>query len=214
MRLDAPLMPVRANDECARQTPSTNRDNPHAGINRRSCGCRPYEDVLAAWRSTIRREAASATAQRRAEILGTAIPELKLSLDSLEVMEEAMRHFYIKAMVEKSVGAVADWKAVDAAIGPACVDRQGRGGLPSCETIRGQTGWHSASRASAMSGHATLLSTCRSHATCVCHSPRTCASCPKGISSVRPSRLSSNRTAPPGRPEHRRWIAVYSDSKW
>jgi hypothetical protein len=31
-------------------------------------------------------------------------------------MEEAMRHFYIKAMVEKSVGELADWKAVDNAM--------------------------------------------------------------------------------------------------
>src|SRR5262249_32909924 len=30
--------------------------------------------------------------------------------------EEAMRYFYIKAMVEKSAGALADWKAVDNAM--------------------------------------------------------------------------------------------------
>jgi hypothetical protein len=30
--------------------------------------------------------------------------------------EEAMRHFYFKAMIKKSAGEHADWKAVDAAI--------------------------------------------------------------------------------------------------
>ena len=44
------------------------------------------------------------------------MPDLKGSLDSLAVLEEAMRHFYIKAMVEQSLGERADWKAVDAAI--------------------------------------------------------------------------------------------------
>jgi hypothetical protein len=44
------------------------------------------------------------------------LPDVKLSLDSLALMEEVMRHFYIKAMVEKSVGEHADWKSVDAAM--------------------------------------------------------------------------------------------------
>jgi hypothetical protein len=51
-----------------------------------------------------------------AAILGTDLPDLKVSLDSLAVLEETMRHFYIKAMVEKSFGEKADWKAVDAAM--------------------------------------------------------------------------------------------------
>jgi hypothetical protein len=33
-------------------------------------------------------------------MFGTDLPDVKVSLDSLGVMEEAMRHFYIKAMVE------------------------------------------------------------------------------------------------------------------
>jgi hypothetical protein len=33
---------------------------------------------------------------------------VKLSLDSLDVIEEAMRHFYLKAMIEKSAGEHAD----------------------------------------------------------------------------------------------------------
>jgi hypothetical protein len=49
-------------------------------------------------------------------LVGADLPDVKLSLDSLGVMEEAMRHFYIKAMIEKSAGEHADWKAVDAAM--------------------------------------------------------------------------------------------------
>ena len=50
-----------------------------------------------------------------------AMSDLKVSLDSLAVLEQAMRHFYIKAMVEKSLGEKADWKAVDAAMVQAAV---------------------------------------------------------------------------------------------
>ena len=67
-------------------------------------------------KATLQREAARDTAARKAEILGTALPDVKISLDSLGVMEEAMRYFYVKAMVEKSAGEHADWKAVDAAM--------------------------------------------------------------------------------------------------
>ena len=55
-------------------------------------------------------------AAKRAAILGTALPDVSISLDSLAVLEEAMRHFYIKAKVEQSLGEKADWKAVDAAM--------------------------------------------------------------------------------------------------
>jgi hypothetical protein len=55
-------------------------------------------------------------AAKTAAILGTELPDLKASLDSLDVLEQAMRHFYIRAMVQKSMGEKADWKAVDAAI--------------------------------------------------------------------------------------------------
>ena len=65
---------------------------------------------------TLAREAALDVAAKRAAILGTDLPDLKVSLDSLAVLEQAMRHFYIKAMVEKSLGERADWKAVDAAM--------------------------------------------------------------------------------------------------
>jgi hypothetical protein len=49
-------------------------------------------------------------------LFGTELLDVKLSLDSRDVLEAAMRHFYIKAMVEKSLGGKADWKAVDAAM--------------------------------------------------------------------------------------------------
>ena len=55
-------------------------------------------------------------AAKTAAIFGTELPDLKASLDSLDVLEQAMRHFYIRAMVQKSMGEKADWKAVDAAI--------------------------------------------------------------------------------------------------
>ena len=67
-------------------------------------------------KTTLRREAARNVALQRAKIFGTDLPDVKLSLDSLAVMEETMRHFFIKAMVEKSAGEHADWKAVDAAM--------------------------------------------------------------------------------------------------
>jgi hypothetical protein len=65
---------------------------------------------------TLAREAALDVAAKRAAILGADLPNLKVSPDSLAVLEEAMRHFYIKAMVEKSLGKEADWEAVDAAM--------------------------------------------------------------------------------------------------
>jgi hypothetical protein len=41
---------------------------------------------------------------------------VKISLDCLGVLEEAMRHFYLTALIEKSAGEHADWEAVDAAM--------------------------------------------------------------------------------------------------
>jgi hypothetical protein len=62
------------------------------------------------------REAARNTAATKAKLFGTDLPDVKISLDSLGVMEEAMRHFYLSAQIEKSAGEYADWKAVDAAM--------------------------------------------------------------------------------------------------
>ncbi len=38
------------------------------------------------------------------------------SLDSLALLEEVMRHFYIKAMIEQSFGEHTDWKEFDRAM--------------------------------------------------------------------------------------------------
>ena len=48
-------------------------------------------------KATLAREAAFDVAAKRAAIHGTGLPDLKGSLDSLAVLEETMRHFYIKA---------------------------------------------------------------------------------------------------------------------
>ena len=60
--------------------------------------------------------AAGKVATARAKIFGVDLPDVKISLDSLEIMQGAMKHFYIKGMIEKSAGEHADWKAVDAAM--------------------------------------------------------------------------------------------------
>ena len=44
------------------------------------------------------------------------MPDVKVSLDCLGVLEEAMRHFYLKAVIEKTAGELADWAAVDRAM--------------------------------------------------------------------------------------------------
>jgi hypothetical protein len=67
-------------------------------------------------KATLQREAAKNTAATKARIFGTDLPDVKITLDSLGVMEEAMRHFYATALVEKSAGEHADWAAVDAAM--------------------------------------------------------------------------------------------------
>jgi hypothetical protein len=37
------------------------------------------------------------------------------SFDSLDIMEKVMRRFYLRGLIEESVGAEADWKAADSA---------------------------------------------------------------------------------------------------
>lgn len=66
---------------------------------------------------TLLREAARDLAKKRTSVLATTeLPDLKASIDSLDVLEEVMRHFYIKAQVEKTLGDQTDWKAVDNAL--------------------------------------------------------------------------------------------------
>jgi hypothetical protein len=64
----------------------------------------------------MRRDAARNTAAIRAEIFGTDLPDVQVSLGCLGVLEEAMRHFYLKAIIEKTAGELADWPAVDRAM--------------------------------------------------------------------------------------------------
>ena len=40
--------------------------------------------------------------------------DFRASLDSLDMMESVMRHFYFRAMIERSVGDGANWDKVDA----------------------------------------------------------------------------------------------------
>jgi hypothetical protein len=39
---------------------------------------------------------------------------IKAPLDSLEIMEGVMRHFYLRALIEQRMGDEADWNSVDA----------------------------------------------------------------------------------------------------
>ena len=52
-------------------------------------------------KATLRKDAATKTTAARAKIFGTDMPDVKVSLDCLGVLEEAMRHFYLKAVIEK-----------------------------------------------------------------------------------------------------------------
>jgi hypothetical protein len=66
-------------------------------------------------RKTVEREKAKKIAALRAEIWKIAPPiDFKAPLDSLEVMEGVMRHFYLRAMTEQLMGDDADWNSVDA----------------------------------------------------------------------------------------------------
>jgi hypothetical protein len=50
----------------------------------------------------------------RAELAAKAPPiDYSMPIDSLDIMERVMRHFYQRAMIEQSIGVQADWKKVD-----------------------------------------------------------------------------------------------------
>ena len=61
---------------------------------------------------TIRRDIA---VQRAAELLAQQT-DPRVALDALAVLEETMRHFYFKSRVLKTMGADADFEAIDAAM--------------------------------------------------------------------------------------------------
>jgi hypothetical protein len=39
--------------------------------------------------------------------------DFKASFDSLEIMEGVTRHFFLRALIEESMGSQTDWNAVD-----------------------------------------------------------------------------------------------------
>jgi hypothetical protein len=67
-------------------------------------------------RRTLQREVANKIAAARAELVKNAPPlDFSMPLDSLDVMEQAMRHFYFRANIEERLGDGADWRRVDQA---------------------------------------------------------------------------------------------------
>jgi len=66
-------------------------------------------------RKTVEREKAKKIAALGAEVWKNAPPiDFKAPLDSLEIMEGIMRHFYFRALIEQRMGPQADWSVVDA----------------------------------------------------------------------------------------------------
>ena len=60
-------------------------------------------------RRTVEREKAKKIAALRAEIWKNAPPiDFKAPLDSLEIMEGVMRHFYFRALIEERMGPQAE----------------------------------------------------------------------------------------------------------
>ena len=67
-------------------------------------------------RRTLLREVANKIAAARAALVKNAPPlDFSMPLDSLDVMEQAMRHFYFRAKIEERLGDGADWRRVDQA---------------------------------------------------------------------------------------------------
>ena len=89
-------------------------------------------------RQTVEREKAKKIADLRAEIWKNAPPiDFKAPLDSLEIMEGVMRHFYQRALIEQRMGLQADWSVVDALMLKTIV-----GDAPQCKRLRsGSISW-------------------------------------------------------------------------
>jgi hypothetical protein len=62
----------------------------------------PLAETLPSFRDSIR---------NAADIDGTI--DFKASFDSLEIMEGVTRHFFLRALIEESMGSQTDWNAVD-----------------------------------------------------------------------------------------------------
>src|SRR5215469_9824173 len=64
-------------------------------------------------RKTLERETAKRVAAAHAELVKNAPPlDFSMPLDSLDVMEQAMRHFYFRAKIEERLGDGADLRRV------------------------------------------------------------------------------------------------------
>jgi len=67
-------------------------------------------------RRTLEREKAKRLAAARAELVKNVPPlDFSIPLHSLDVMEQAMRHFYFRATIEERLGDGADLRRVGAA---------------------------------------------------------------------------------------------------
>ena len=65
-------------------------------------------------RKTVERERAKRIAALRVEISKNVPPiDFRAQLDSLDMMEGVMRHFYLRAMIERAVGDEANWDKVN-----------------------------------------------------------------------------------------------------
>jgi hypothetical protein len=65
-------------------------------------------------RRTLERERAKRVAAAHAELVKNAPPlDFSMPLDSLDVMEQAMRYFYFRAKIEERLGDGADLRRVD-----------------------------------------------------------------------------------------------------
>jgi hypothetical protein len=65
-------------------------------------------------RKTLERETAKRVAAAHAELVKNAPPlDFSMPLDSLDVMEQAMRHHYFRAKIEERLGDGADLRRVD-----------------------------------------------------------------------------------------------------
>jgi hypothetical protein len=64
----------------------------------------------------LERERAKKIAAARAELAKNVPPiDFTGALDSLDVMEKVMRRFYLRGLIEESMGVETDWKVADAA---------------------------------------------------------------------------------------------------
>ena len=67
-------------------------------------------------RKTVERETVKKIAAARAELAKNAPPiDYAASYDSLDILEKVMRRFYLRGLVEESMGIETDWKAADSA---------------------------------------------------------------------------------------------------